>query len=64
MKKKTNDFLDALGKLLREYDASIVRSANSTNDLVVSVLIGPRDYEELTFPEEITEIGIRNEWFC
>jgi hypothetical protein len=64
MNKKTEVFLNELAEVLRRNDAVIVRSGNSTNDIVVSVRISPDDFDELTFAEGISETDIKNEWYC
>ena len=62
--EKMKLFLKELQDLLKKRDAVIVRSANSSNDLVVSVQVGPDQYEELIFAEDISETAIENEWYC
>ena len=57
-------FLDELAELLKKHNVTIIRSANSTHDLVVSMQKAPDEFKELTFPEDISEMGIRQEWYC
>ena len=58
-----DEFLNELKQILEKYNAAIVRSANSSNDLVITVQTAPGKFDELTFAEEITEVSIRNEWY-
>ena len=46
-------FLEGLEVLLRKYNATILRSANSTHDLVISVPNG-REFRDIYFDEEIS----------
>ena len=56
--------LKELEYLLKKYNTAIVRSANSGNDLVVSIQLSPTETKEFIFAEEISESHIRNEWYC
>ena len=57
------NFLKDLQELLRKHNATILRSANSSNDLVISVQEAPGEFNDLLFAEEISETAIRNEWY-
>jgi hypothetical protein len=56
-------FLKELQELLRKHNATILRSANSSNDLAISVQEAPGEFKELLFSEEISETAIMNEWY-
>lgn len=58
------DFLNQLEKLLSEYEATIVRSANSTHDLVISLPVYGCDgqvveWHEIHLTEELTDSDIK-----
>ena len=61
--KKTDEFLNKLKQLLAEYDAEITRSNNGGNDLLIIVRLGPNNFDELLFAENIDETQIKNEWY-
>ena len=58
-----DSLLADMAKLLDSHNAAIVRSANSSNDLVICVQTGPREFDEVIFAEEVSESSIRNEWY-
>ena len=58
-----DDLLKELELFLRKHNATIVRSANSSNDLVLCKDISPTESKEVIFHEEIGETSIRNEWY-
>jgi len=61
--KKSDEFLNKLKQLLAEYDAEITRSNNGGNDLLIIVRLGPNNFDELLFEENIDETQIKNEWY-
>lgn len=62
-RKTMDEFLRELKDLLEKHNAAIIRSANSTHDLVVAVQTDPGVFKELTFAEEITESSIKYKWY-
>ncbi|MEE9354218.1 MAG: hypothetical protein V3U75_01375 [Methylococcaceae bacterium] len=62
------EFLKELEVLLGKHNATIVRSASSEHELVISVGkvfkhgIAP-NFEEVSFDEEIGETQLRNQWY-
>ena len=58
-----DDFLSELKDLLNKHKATILRSANSSNDLVISILTGHSTSEEIIFAEEISPTYIQHEWY-
>jgi len=59
----TDNFLDKLEALLDEYNVAIVRSKNSSNDLVIRIQISGSEEKEILFPEAISAMTISNEWY-
>jgi hypothetical protein len=59
---KLNGFLAELAVLLTEYNAAIVRSADDSHNLVVSVYDN-NGFDEVEFEEDITFESLHNEWF-
>lgn len=55
--------MSELAHLLRKYNATILRSSNSSNDLVISIQVSPSEAKEFVFAEEISEVYILNERF-
>lgn len=53
-------FLYELSKLLEKYDAAIIRSANSTHNLVASVFYDG-EFKEVEFEEDIQKESINSE---
>ena len=58
-----DDFLKELSELLLKHSASIVRSANSSNSLVIGVYKKNSLAEEVEFDEEIDESDISGKRF-
>jgi hypothetical protein len=54
-----DEFLKELAELLEKHRATILRSANSTHDLVVSIHDGNGYFDEIKFEEEINESDIK-----
>jgi len=63
MSKESPDFLTSLAELMIKHNASIVRSTNSSNDLVILLEQAPNDFDEIYFSKEISEPYIRNKWY-
>lgn len=61
MTKEMEAFLPELEALLRKHDATIVRSANSTHDLVVSIPSPDADhgFDDLHLEEELNADDIK-----
>lgn len=62
------EFLEELYQLLEKHNAAIVRSANKTNSLVLSVgkiSVGSSvmKFTELEFDEDIVKESIKNKWY-
>jgi len=62
------EFLEKLESLLAKHNAAIVRSANATNSLVLSVGKIPAGsstmkFTEIEFDEDITRESIKNKWY-
>ena len=55
------EFLEQLHDLLKEHNATIVRSADESNKLVLSMFINDQLFEE-EFEEEIGTTSISNGW--
>ena len=58
-----NEFLQELKELLIKHQTVIIRSANSTRDLVISKHIGGTEFKEIAFNEDITMEAIQYGWF-
>lgn len=63
-----DEFLEELYQLLEKHNAAIVRSANQTNSLVLSVGKIPvgssvMKFTELEFDEDIVKESIKNKWY-
>ncbi len=61
-------FLEELQELLKRHSATILRSASSEHELVISLPGKSKhgeatNYEEISFEEEIGEMQLRNKWF-
>ena len=63
MKSEVNSILEKLKTFCIENNCSFVRSANSTNDLVLSIKVSPTNFENIYFAEEISFETINNEWY-
>jgi len=63
-----DEFLEELYALLEKHNAAIVRSANATNSLVLSVgkipaMSSVMKFAELEFDEDIVKESIKNKWY-
>lgn len=63
-----DEFLEELFQLLEKHNAAIIRSANATNSLVLSVGKIPSGspemkFTELEFEEDIVKESIKNKWY-
>jgi hypothetical protein len=63
-----NEFLEELYALLEKHNATIIRSANATNSLVLSVGKVPvgssvMKFTEIEYDEDITKESIKNKWY-
>lgn len=63
-----NEFLEELYQLLEKHNAAIVRSANATSSLVLSVGkiqagSSVMIFTELEFDEDIVKESIKNKWY-
>jgi hypothetical protein len=56
-------FLDELSELLNKYGATILRSADENNRLVVSLINGKGGFDEVEFEEEIGPLQITHEYY-
>ena len=63
MNTATKETLKKLQDFCTENKCSFVRSSNSSNDLVLSVRIGPDSFEDVYFAEEIGTESIKHEWY-
>jgi hypothetical protein len=55
-------FFKELESLLERYNACILRSANDTHELVVSIKKESDEFVDIVFEEEISDTDARNMW--
>lgn len=63
MKPEVESTLEKLKQFCIDNNCSFVRSANSTNDLVLSIKVSPTNFENIYFEEEISFESIYNAWY-
>ena len=63
MKPETKEVLNNLKQFCLENKCSFVRSANSSNDLVLSVKTKTNEFENVYFEEEISIETLEYEWY-
>ena len=63
MKSEVNSILEKLKTFCLENNCSFIRSANSTNDLVLNIRLSSTDFKDIYFAEEISFETLHNKWY-